>query len=105
MKLNVKLTYKVLILGHKTSYEAYAKLNLLISHIFYAIYKIWLKNDDSKNIMTWVYMELVHWQRIYSYRKQKFTLLKAAYSVTFDLLILKMVFLFFKNTVQILKFR
>ena len=77
MKLNVKLTYKVLILGHKTSYEAYDKLNLLISHIFYAIYKYWLKNDDSKNIMTWVYMELVHWQRIYIYRKQKFTLLKS----------------------------
>ena len=31
--------------------------------------------------------------------------LKAAYSVTFDLLILKIMFLFFKNTVKILKFR
>ena len=30
---------------------------------------------------------------------------KAAYSVTFDLLILKIMFLFFKNTVKILKFR
>ena len=30
---------------------------------------------------------------------------KAAYSVTFDLLILKLFFLFFKNTVKILKFR
>ena len=30
---------------------------------------------------------------------------KAALSVTFDLLILKIMFLFFKNTVKILKFR
>ena len=30
---------------------------------------------------------------------------KAAYSVTFDLLILKIMFSFFKNTVKILKFR
>ena len=30
---------------------------------------------------------------------------KAAYSVTFDLLILKIMFLFFKNTVKIFKFR
>ena len=30
---------------------------------------------------------------------------KAALSLTFDLLILKMMFLFFKNTVKILKFR
>ena len=30
--------------------------------------------------------------------------LKAAYSVTFDLLILKIMSLFFKNTVKILKF-
>ena len=30
---------------------------------------------------------------------------KAAYSVTFDLLILKIMFLFFKNGVKILKFR
>ena len=34
-----------------------------------------------------------------------FKTLKAAYSVTFDLLILKTMFLFFKNTVKILKFR
>ena len=32
-------------------------------------------------------------------------LVKAAYSVTFDLLILELMFLFFKNTVQKLKFR
>ena len=32
-------------------------------------------------------------------------LIKAACSVTFDLLILKIMFLFFKNTVKILKFR
>ena len=32
-------------------------------------------------------------------------LIKAAYSVTFDLLILEIKFLFFKNTVKILKFR
>ena len=32
-------------------------------------------------------------------------LIKAASSVTFDLLILKIMFLFFKNTVIILKFR
>ena len=32
------------------------------------------------------------------------TLFKAAQSVTFDLLILKIMFLFFKNTVKILKF-
>ena len=32
-------------------------------------------------------------------------MIKAAYSVTFDLLILKIMFLFFKNTVKILKFR
>ena len=31
--------------------------------------------------------------------------LKAAYSVTFDIFILKIMFLFFKNTVKILKFR
>ena len=31
--------------------------------------------------------------------------LKAAWSVIFDLLILKILFLFFKNTVKILKFR
>ena len=32
-------------------------------------------------------------------------LLKAAYSVTFDIFILKIMFLFFKNIVKILKFR
>ena len=32
-------------------------------------------------------------------------LIKAAYSVTFDIFILKIMFLFFKNTVKILKFR
>ena len=33
------------------------------------------------------------------------SILKAAYSVTFDLLILELMFLFFKNTVKKLKFR
>ena len=35
----------------------------------------------------------------------RLAMFKAAYSVTFDLLILKIMFLFFKNTVKILKFR
>ena len=36
---------------------------------------------------------------------QQWLELKAAYSVTFDLFILEIMFLFFKNTVKILKFR
>ena len=32
-------------------------------------------------------------------------ILKAAYSVTFDLLVLELIFIFFKNTVKKLKFR
>ena len=35
----------------------------------------------------------------------EYNYLKAAYSVTFDSLILEIKFLFFKNTVKILKFR
>ena len=41
----------------------------------------------------------------YDYVSIAFCIFKAAKSVTFDLLILKIMFLFFKNTLKILKFR
>ena len=49
------------------------------------------------------YMSCIPWQRpVFTCIRQN---IKAALSVTFDLLILKIMFLFFKNTVKILKFR
>ena len=43
--------------------------------------------------------------RLWTVVKQNTGRLKAAESVTFDLLIIEIMFLFFKNTVEILKFR
>ena len=45
------------------------------------------------------------WKLIFLVYVGRICVIKAAQSVTFDLLILKIMFLFFKNTVKILKFR
>ena len=62
-----------------------------------------MKDDDSR-----LKQDLdLYYARLIAVNSDIFALvyLKAAYSVTFDLLILKIMFLFFKNTVKILKFR
>ena len=43
--------------------------------------------------------------KLQAWQLMKTALFKAAYSVTFDLLIFELMFLFFKNTVKKLKFR
>ena len=44
----ILFTYKLLIFGYKISYPAYDDINMMLSHIFYAVYKNWLENDDKK---------------------------------------------------------
>ena len=56
-----------------------------------------LSTDKSKMNDSLLYMQ--------SQSMRNNLIFKAAYSVTFDLLILKIMFLFFKNAVKILKFR
>ena len=48
--ISVKLTLKTLIFGYKIAYPAYDQLNNLLTHIFYAIFKFWVKNDPHLNI-------------------------------------------------------
>lgn len=72
----IKITYKTLVFGYKCSYEAYNRINILISHVFYAIYKYWIKNDSSIDIKQWVLHDLIYWEAIYQKTKVKNTLIK-----------------------------
>ena len=58
LKFNVKLTYKTLLFGYKIHYNGYDKVNNLISQIFYAIYKYWLRNNNTLDIRQWEYGHL-----------------------------------------------
>lgn len=71
----VKLSYRNLLFGHKIVYPAYTQLNLLLSHIFYAIFKYWVKNNSSLSIKNWIFCELKYWQLVYSHTKASFDLL------------------------------
>ena len=55
---SVKISMKTLIFGYK-----------LISHIFYTIYKYWLKNDRSINLKGWVFSQLKQLKSVYYYTK------------------------------------
>lgn len=68
--IELKLTYKTLLFGYKLTYSAYTQLNVLLSHIFFAIYKYWIKNDNMINIKHWIFYELKHWQAVYNNMKQ-----------------------------------
>lgn len=67
--IELKLTYKTLVFGYKLIYEAYKQVNILLSHIFFAIYKYWLKNSHLLNIKYWIFCELKNWQKIYNNMK------------------------------------
>ena len=56
--IELKLTYKTLVFGYKFTYEAYKQVKILLSHIFFAIYKYWLKNNHLLNIKYWIFCEL-----------------------------------------------
>ena len=62
-------------LGYKISYHSYSEINQLLSHIFFAIYKYWIKNDHNLNKNNWIFSQLKHWQNIYSNTTWKFDLL------------------------------
>ena len=71
----LRLSYKILILGYKLSYHSYSEINQLLSHIFFAIYKYWIKNDYNLNKNNWIFSQLNQWQNIYSNTAWKFDLL------------------------------
>ena len=71
----LRLSYKILILGYKISYHSYSEINQLLSHIFFAIYKYWIKNDYNLNKNNWIFSQLNQWQNIYSNTAWKFDLL------------------------------
>ena len=66
---SVKISMKTLIFGYKLTYNAYTDVNKLISHIFYTIYKYWLKNDRSINLKGWVFSQLKQLKSVYYYTK------------------------------------
>ena len=76
----VKVSYRNLLFGHKIVYPAYAQLNLLLSHIFYAIFKYWVKNNRLLSIKNWIFCELKYWQLVYSHTKASFDLLNKFFS-------------------------
>ena len=43
LRKEVKLSLKTLIFGYKIAYSAYTQLNRFLTHIFYAIFKFWVK--------------------------------------------------------------
>ena len=60
-----KLTYKLLIFGHKETYPAYNAFNTLLSCVFFSIYKYWLHNQANVNVGSWVYSHLNLQRSIY----------------------------------------
>ena len=56
--IEVKLSFKTLIFGYKTAYSAHTQFSRLLTHIFYAIFKFWVKNDNSINLQNWIFCEL-----------------------------------------------
>ena len=61
---NIKMTYKLLIMGYKCMYNAYDDINTLLSIIFYSICKFWIRNDKSICINSWIKAELTRWKCI-----------------------------------------
>ena len=60
-----KLTYKLLIFGHKEPYPVYNAFNTLLSCVFFSIYKYWLHNQANVNVGSWVYSHLNLQRSIY----------------------------------------
>ena len=73
--ISAKLTLKTLIFGYKTVYPAYNHLNRLLTHIFYAIFKFWVKNEPNIEIIHWIFCELDYWKRVYIHTKINIDLL------------------------------
>lgn len=69
MNLNVNITYKLLLFGYKAIYSAYKDINVLLSHIFYAVYRLWIQNDLSIDLNVWMFSELKKWQITYENTK------------------------------------
>ena len=63
---DINFNYKLLIFGYKISYPAYDDINTWISHIFFAVYKYWLKNDENKVLTWWIKSELISWNQTYN---------------------------------------
>ena len=55
---NMRLSYRLLLFGHKVIYPAYKPLNDVLSYIFFAIYKHWLHNDRRTDVEIWVHSHL-----------------------------------------------
>ena len=62
---DILFTNKLLIFGYKISYPAYDDINMMLLHIFYAVYKYWLENDDKKELISWIKRDLNVWNRTY----------------------------------------
>ena len=54
----MRLSYRLLLFGHKVIYPAYKPLNDVLSYIFFAIYKHWLHNDRRTDVEIWVHSHL-----------------------------------------------
>ena len=65
LKLNIQITYPLLIFGYKINYNCYSQVNTLLSHIFFSVYKHWLRNEPDMTISQSVYQELTWWNQIY----------------------------------------
>lgn len=62
---SINITYKTLIFGLKVTYKAYNNINTLLSILFFAICKYWLKNERTVNINYFIYKDLAKWKYIY----------------------------------------
>ena len=65
LKLNIQITYPLLIFGYKIDYNCYSQVNILLSHIFFSVYKHRLRNEPDMIISQSVYQELTWWNQIY----------------------------------------
>ena len=75
LQYDIHFNYKLLIFGYKISYPAYDTLNTVISHIFFAVYKYWLENDENKELAWWIKRELINWNQTYNITTQNMQIL------------------------------
>lgn len=63
--INIKLTYKTLLFGYKAIYPAYKAFNTLLSHIFFAVYLLWLQNSANTDVGCWLFNYINLGKKIY----------------------------------------
>ena len=76
---------------------------ICISDIFK--FKLFYYNKENANVCNVCHNKVMSKHSLLVAKFEYYRTIKAALSVTFDIFILKIMFLFFKNTVKILKFR